>query len=478
MGIFMKNKLILISILILTMFLFVGCFSFIGPKLNSVISSPFSSEKLKIGDQITLSSNNTESTEIRYTLDNISVYKDSILYEGPITVTEDNVVNGKVYLHAQAYDGNETSPTLYVEYNIYTPQKLEIVKVGSRETNQIYPDEYIIIKCEDSNNIRYSIDGSDVDINSLIYDNNPIVLEQSNDPYIIKVKEYKDGKEINSIEEKFYVVKEFNSLSEIQNEIKRAIDSNEKDFEGDFNYIGLSKSITSLAGLFSNIKNYHINENFKEYASKFNGDISQWDTSNITNFLFLFAGAKNFNRELNNWNTSNVNQMSSVFYKASVFNQELSSWDTSNVTNMSGMFFDASRFNRDIGNWDVSNVDNMAYMFSGTWFFNYDLNKWDTSSLEYTNGMFFNADKFNGDISNWNTSKVVDMSNMFQGAYSFNCDISNWDVSSVIDMKNMFNRANAFNCDLSKWKLNDNVVCNHMFSNSNIEIDNKPIKLR
>ena len=46
--------------------------------------------------------------------------------------------------------------------------------------------------------------------------------------------------------------------------------------------------------------------------------------------------------------------MSGMFYD-SQFNGDISKWDVSNVTNMSVMFSD-SQFNGDISNWDVSNV--------------------------------------------------------------------------------------------------------------------------
>ena len=46
-----------------------------------------------------------------------------------------------------------------------------------------------------------------------------------------------------------------------------------------------------------------------------------------------------------------------MFYK-SVFNGDISQWNVSNVTDMSSMFY-KSAFNGDISNWDVSNVRDM-----------------------------------------------------------------------------------------------------------------------
>ena len=43
-------------------------------------------------------------------------------------------------------------------------------------------------------------------------------------------------------------------------------------------------------------------------------------------------------------------------FSKSQFNGDISKWDVSNVTNMGNMF-SKSPFNGDISNWDVSNVD-------------------------------------------------------------------------------------------------------------------------
>jgi surface protein len=76
---------------------------------------------------------------------------------------------------------------------------------------------------------------------------------------------------------------------------------------------------------------------FMFYNSKFNGDLSQWNVSNVTNMSYMF--------------------------EKSQFNNNLRTWDVSNVTNMGGIFR-GSQFNGDISQWDVSNVVDMSYMFS------------------------------------------------------------------------------------------------------------------
>ena len=58
--------------------------------------------------------------------------------------------------------------------------------------------------------------------------------------------------------------------------------------------------------------------------SKFNGDISRWNTSNTTNMRYMFAES-DFNGDISKWDVSNVNNMWGIFYK-SKFNQDISNW--------------------------------------------------------------------------------------------------------------------------------------------------------
>ena len=60
-----------------------------------------------------------------------------------------------------------------------------------------------------------------------------------------------------------------------------------------------------------------------------------------------------------------------MFNSAHVLNGDLSRWDTSNVTTMMSMFWDAHAFNGDLSRWDTSNVTTMAYMFCCTRAFNF-----------------------------------------------------------------------------------------------------------
>ena len=144
------------------------------------------------------------------------------------------------------------------------------------------------------------------------------------------------------------------------------------------------------------------------------GDISTWNTSEVTDMRELFNGKTTFNADISQWNVSNVTNMRGMFHGASSFNQPLHSWDVSNVTNLVCLFSGASSFNQPLDSWNVSNVTNMGCLFS-------------------------RASSFNQPLHSWDVSNVTNMKSMFNGASSFNQPLDSWDVSKVIDMKSMFN---------------------------------------
>lgn len=82
--------------------------------------------------------------------------------------------------------------------------------------------------------------------------------------------------------------------------------------------------------------------------SEFNGDISKWNTVNVSNMKYMFAESK-FNGDISNWNVSNVQDMMSMFSE-SIFNRDISKWNVENLKSMSYMFKE-SLFNKDISDW-------------------------------------------------------------------------------------------------------------------------------
>ena len=228
-------------------------------------------------------------------------------------------------------------------------------------------------------------------------------------------------------------------------------------------------------------------------------DISNWNTSNVTNMGSMFSSAgysaATFTLDLSSWDTSNVTNMSYMFshgagYSAATFTLDLSSWDTSSVQNMSWMFGDCAGYSattwsiNGLSSWDTSSVTNMNYVFylagySATTF-TLDLSSWDTSNVVNMESMFLTAGYSAtvwsvGDLSSWNTSSVVNMTSMFSSAgHSATAwsvgDLSSWDTSNVVYMGAMFSSAGysatTFTLDLSSWNTSNVTNMGSMFSSA------------
>ena len=134
--------------------------------------------------------------------------------------------------------------------------------------------------------------------------------------------------------------------SELKELVKKLI--KERGTEADLNDIDVSK-MTNLSNLFSSGD-----------EKDFNGDISEWDVSNVEEMEEMFENCK-FNGDISNWDVSNVKNMFGMF-AYSDFNGDISKWDVSNVTDMQEMF-NSSKFNGNISNWDISNLRHIAWMF-------------------------------------------------------------------------------------------------------------------
>ena len=175
-------------------------------------------------------------------------------------------------------------------------------------------------------------------------------------------------------------------------------------------------------------------------------DSSEFNTSNVKNMNSMFYDCKNLvSLDVSNWDVSSVTDMNSMFYDCkNLVSLDVSKWDVSSVTDMGSMFFCFNHYDLtklDVSNWDVSSVTNMYYMFYGLKsLIKLDVSKWDVSSVTSINAMFGSLGSIKElDVSNWNVSSVTDMVDIFSGCSSLTeLNLSRWDVSSAKNVSGMF----------------------------------------
>lgn len=93
-----------------------------------------------------------------------------------------------------------------------------------------------------------------------------------------------------------------------------------------------------------------------------NCDLNFIDVSSLEDLSGVFSYPNHrFNGDISRWNVSHVTNMSHLFFN-SLFAGDISRWDVSKVTDMSWMFW-RSLFRGDISRWEVSEDANMKLMF-------------------------------------------------------------------------------------------------------------------
>ena len=165
-----------------------------------------------------------------------------------------------------------------------------------------------------------------------------------------------------------------------------------------------TRKVTNMKGMFENCKVAAI-------------DVSKFDTSNVADMSFMFAGCENLSAHtLGSLRTGKVTNMNSMFKECIVYSfLDVSNFDTSNVIDMGDMFNKCQCSVLNIGRFNTANVVNMHGMFSGCTAWNYDL-------------------------ANFNTSRVTDMGEMFNNCTNISVlDFSMFDMRSAGNVTRMFN---------------------------------------
>ena len=259
--------------------------------------------------------------------------------------------------------------------------------------------------------------------------------------------------------------------------------SNVEDMSSMFEYYCPNVDISTL-NLDVNVSNFNTSKvtNMKRmfYGSPFkNLDLSKWDTKNVINMSSMFSSIRGLTSiNISNFNTGNVTDMSSMFSaNNSLTSLDVTSFNTSNVTDMSYMFAgDESLTNLNVSSFDTSNVTNMSSMFYGNKsIVNLDLSSFDTINVTDMSRMFHMMENLKSlNLSSFDTSHVTNMSAMFAGDKSLpNLNLSNFNTSQTDNMGYMFcGMTKLQNLNLSSFDTSNVTNMESMFESSMMD----PIK--
>jgi surface protein len=256
------------------------------------------------------------------------------------------------------------------------------------------------------------------------------------------------------------------------------------------------------------------------YRHHFDGDLSEWDTSKVTNMHSMFEDSKIASLP-ESFDTSNVTDMNHMFLRSQITSLP-ESFDTSKVTNMRGMF-QQTQITSLPESFDTSNVTDMHFMFyrskitslpesfdiskvtnMNEMFYNSEITtlpeSFDTSKVTNMNEMFHNS-KITTLPESFDTSKVTNMAGMFWDSkitslpgsfdtsnvtnmsFMFNhSEITSlpgsFDTSNVTDMYAMFFGTKHFNQDISHWDVSKVTDWSYFNYNSNLQTSHIPAKFR
>ena len=439
------------------------------PSAPTITSITPTNNQISINFSVPTSNGGATITDYKYSLNNGSTFESAGTITSPITVTglAYNTTYQVIIRAVNSVGDGELSNMVSVTTPITGSLNYSFTYTGTGLTQQLVLDKLPIKTLTG----KFTITSSNITIVSTAV-NVEIVTSLYEGPYTTD----------------FGITFNFNSLTTFYNGSTsnlRFISSNNVPFSRDGNQFF---NLTNTFNIQSGVVPYFLPQTFLTQCFRncinFNSNISNWNTSNVTNMSFMFNNARVFNQPINRntigsttyWDTSSVTDMQSMFSGAYFFNKNISLWNTSNVTNMNNMFVGTNAFNQNIGNWNTSNVTNMQSMFQNAQAFNNGSTalNWNTSNVTNMSYMFTTARVFNqpinrttiGSTTYWDTSNVTTMESMFAGTQAFNQNISLWNTSNVTNMNNMFDSATAFNQNIGNWDTSNVTGMINMFSNA------------
>ena len=178
----------------------------------------------------------------------------------------------------------------------------------------------------------------------------------------------------------------------------------------------------------------------------------------ITSIQFGSSSYKYTNEIIKfNFNAANIANTSQMFMYYQGTTLDLSDWDTSKLTNLTSLFFVAELLTKiNVSGWDTSNVTNMYCMFYGCKSLTeLDLSSWDTSKVTSMHSMFHrcnNLQTINGEIDMSN-------SNPKDGYWNYEMFTQCYNLETVY-LKNIYKNSDMTNkkkysIDLGDTKVKD-----------------------
>ena len=229
-----------------------------------------------------------------------------------------------------------------------------------------------------------------------------------------------------------------------------------------------TSKVTNMGGMFLGVSN----------LATIN--LSNFDTSKVINMSFMFFGmSKLTTLNLSNFNTSKVIYMNRMFSDVSNLTTiNLSNFDTSKVTNMGSMFYNMSKITTfNLSNFNTSQATNMDYMFAGmSNLTNLQLSElFDTSNVRSMRYMFHKDSKLTSlDLSSFNTKNVTNMDSMFSYLSNItDLNLSTFNTQRVTNMNGMFyNLEKVKTLDLSTFDTSRVMNVTEMFALMDYAPDN------
>ncbi len=130
-----------------------------------------------------------------------------------------------------------------------------------------------------------------------------------------------------------------------------------------------TSEVTSMGNMFQGATSF--NQNLSQRTV---GPDTFWDVSKVASFRRMFLSTKFNNGEIAGsyttdllWtlNTTGTINMEFMFNNASKFNQNITSWNTQKVTNLARSFDGATSFDQNLSTWNVEAVTTADLMFNG-----------------------------------------------------------------------------------------------------------------